>query len=199
MTVVGEDDGARADEGAYRRRKDHEEDLLFGLEGRVVAGDGVGVEEADDGEDQDGEGGVDEVSKAEPVIGEVCSGGFRIPEGPESLARHDAVVDLAVCISIAVGEAGEGAGEAADAEEDAAEDLVDNAAVTVVRQHPIEELEEEDGSGGEEPDEVAQPLEGLTPRPLNKNKNLASLCQINWESGLKNSMRGHKHFLSTIF
>ena len=72
MTLVGEDNESDARNGAHRRRKRHEQQLLARLERRVEAGNRVGVEKADDSEDEDRESSVNEVPREELVFGEIC-------------------------------------------------------------------------------------------------------------------------------
>lgn len=95
---------------------------------------------------------MDEVPSPETVLGQVHRA---VAARPEARAGDDPVVDRAVGGHVAVGEGREEAGEAAETDKRPAEILVDRVAVAVVGQDWVQELENEDGSGREEPDEVA--------------------------------------------
>lgn len=158
MALVGENHKHGPGNGADHRRQNHEQNFLGGLERRVITIHGVAVQEHKRAENQRRKRGVDEVSgpdfERRPVAG--VDGGR-----PEPLGRGDGVVGLALGVGVAVGEAGEAAGEAADGDEGGGEPLVHGGALAVVGEDGVEELEYEDGAGGEEAYQVSDAGEGL--------------------------------------
>lgn len=142
--------GNRSDD----RRQNLQQDLLRRFELRVKAIDSIRIEKSDHGEHHEREQSMDEVSDPQPIIGQIRR---RRRGRPDSGGSDDAVVADAVGAGVAVGEGGEAAIEGADGEESGGEVLVDGGgAVAGVGEDGVEELEEEDGAGREELDEISK-------------------------------------------
>lgn len=134
------------------RRQNLNQNLLRRLKVRVEATDAVVVQERQHRENDQLKQSMSKVTDPKLVLGHVNL--FRGGRRPEPLGGDDGVVALFVGAGVAVGEAGEAAVEGAGDEEAGSDDLVGGGAVAGVGGDGVEELEEEDGAGGEELDEV---------------------------------------------
>jgi len=153
MTIIGENHEHGASNYSNNRRHHLHQKLLAGLEFRIETTHGVGIEQSQHSEHDQRHKSVNEVPEPELIYRQVQ--GLRRRRRPQPLGGDEAVVALTVTAGVAVGEGSEGAVESTRHKERSGEVFVESGAVSVVCYDGNEELEEENGAGGEKLDEVS--------------------------------------------
>jgi len=153
MTIIWKNNKDGASNYSNNRRQHLHQKLLTGLKFRIETTHTVGIKQSQHSEHHQREESVHEVPEPELIYRQVE--GIRGGRRPQPLGGDDAVVALTVAAGVAVGEGSEGAVESTDDKERSGEVLVESGAVSVVCDDGNEELEEEDGAGGEKLDEVS--------------------------------------------
>ncbi|PON97835.1 hypothetical protein TorRG33x02_064250 [Trema orientale] len=167
MAPTWERNKEQAAHDAYCDRHRHEKLLCLLGRRRTEALDHILIERHHRRENEQRRQRVDEIHSPKPVLGGLLGRNDRVSrravDDPQASERGDPIADLAAVVPTAVGEAEEEAGGGATGEEaKSGGPAHGGAALALVSESRGQNLESEDGTGGEEVGQMGCPFESLS-------------------------------------